>query len=159
MSFWTHSQTSDRRTVRRCCPLIHPPSQPPLLLQTCGPRVGGWIRPTQQFRMGKEGKEWRRGGMSSDSYPDMSCVPETRRNNGHWQLMWKYSHRQFLTCSVCVCVWGREGGRERIESCDLAAETRWSELQMESVEQSRSRKNQGYVSPHTGSALLCCVVV
>lgn len=55
--------------------------------------------------------------MSPDSYPDMNGVLETRRNNGHWQLMWKHSHEQFWLC-VYVCLYVRRG------SSDFATETR-----------------------------------
>lgn len=132
--------------MRRHCPFTHQSSP---LLQTCGPQVGGWNRPSQQFRMGEEGKEWRGGGMSSDSC-SLNCGPESHWNNGQWQLMWKYT--QFWHG---VCEWERE----KWESSTLAIETRWSKPHIEwEAQSSSSSKNQVYVSPHTVQEVLCYAV-
>lgn len=47
------------------------------------------------------------GGLSPDSC-SLNCGPETRWNNRHWQLMWKYSETVCVCARKCVCKRGRE---------------------------------------------------
>lgn len=117
------------------------------LAQSCVPRVGGWIRPAQQFRMGQEGKEWRRGGGEPWLLSWHELCP--RDSLKQWALTAHVEmHPRTFWNDLCV--------REKTESCDWAAEARLSKPQTESVEQSRSRKNQGYVSPHRKRSDMLC---
>lgn len=149
MSPWIHSLSSgwNRQTHReKMLPpsSTHPPSPPPpdMWATSC------WlIQANSAVQDGRGRKRMEEGRNEAWLLSWYELCP--RDSPKQWALTAQVEIPPQTVLTWCEC--------ERGGSSDLAAETRWSKPQMESVEQSRSRKNRGYVSPHT-QEVLCCGV-